>query len=114
MRARVVRRATGVNDRQLARIPERLERRQPRIESEEAVEVDGGVVGGPRALYGDARTRAIVLIVTDRHNHAEAIHGAPLKDRDEPLRPRGCARRKRRSRQEGWREAETDQRERAV
>ena len=55
VRARRVGRAAGVHDGQPARVPQRLERRQRRVQAEEAVEIEGGPVaprGGRRD--GDA------------------------------------------------------------
>ena len=105
-----------MDDGQLPRVPERLERLQPGIESKEAVEIERArrSVRRPGRCDRDARPRAVILLVAERHDHVEAVDRAALKDGDEPLRPRGRARGKRRARQERGRKPEADQRERAV
>ena len=97
-----------------ARVPERLERLQPRVESEEAVEIDRGVFADARPGDRDARPRAVVLGFAERHDHAQAVHGAALKDRDELLARARPSLRERRAREERRREPEAHQRERAV
>jgi hypothetical protein len=37
----------------------------------------------------DARPRAVVVRLAERHDHVEAVHRTALKDRDEPARARG-------------------------
>ena len=57
VRARAVGRAAGVDDRELPRVPERLERREPRMQPEEAVEIDAPlrfVPGRAIAMLGRA------------------------------------------------------------
>ena len=106
-----------MDDRQRALVPEWLERTKPRVEAEEAVEIDcgdGGIAvrAGPRNR--DARARAVVLAVAERHDDAQAVDGAALKDRDELPGAPAAALCVRRARQERRREAQADQRERAV
>src|SRR5262249_61317493 len=84
---RAVGRAARVHDRQLAAIPQRLERLEPRVEAEEPVEIDRRALAGVRARDGDARPRAVVLALTERDDDVEAVHGAALEDRDELPRP---------------------------
>ena len=58
VRPRAVRRSAGVDDGQLAAVPERLQRLQPRVEAEEAVEIDGAALaafGRGIAMLGRAR-----------------------------------------------------------
>ncbi len=69
---------------------------------------------GARLRDGDARTRPVVLGVAERHDDAEAVHGASLKNRDQLLRPPGAALREGCPRQKRRREADTDQSECAV
>ena len=52
VRARAVGRAGGVDDGELLRVPQRLERREPRVQAEEAVEIDRAV--GARSGFGTA------------------------------------------------------------
>ena len=74
-------------------VPERLERRQRRMQAEEAVEVDGRRRRRRAAGRGDgdAAARGVVVGVAVRHDHAEPVHGAALEDRDQDLRPRRAA-----------------------
>jgi hypothetical protein len=76
-----------VDDRELARRPERLQRFQARVQAEEAVEVEGARVAAAGASNRDARPRPVVLLFAERHDDVEAVDGAALEDRDELLRP---------------------------
>ena len=110
MRPRVVGRTAGVNDGELPRVPERLQRREARIESEEAVEIDRGVVAGAGPRDRDARPRPVVFAFAERYDDAQAVDGAALKDRDELLGAAGGPR-ERCPREERRREPEADKRE---
>ena len=102
-----------MDDRELPRLPQRRERREPRVEAEETVEIDRPVVAA-RRLHRDPRPRAVVLALAERHDDAEAVDRTALEDRDEPLRARRGARGIRRPREERRRETEADAGERAL
>ena len=114
VRARAVGRSARVDDRELPRLPERFQRLQPRVETEEAVEIERRAVARAGTSDRDARASSVVLALAERHDDAEAVDGAALKDRDQLLRAAVPARGERRPRQKGWREPERDECERAV
>ncbi len=103
-----------MQDGELPRVPQRLQRPQARIEPEEAVEVERGPLGCRRLRDRDARARAVVLGVAERYDDAEAVDGAALEDRNQPF----CASRRaggaHRPREERRREPEAHEGERAV
>src|SRR5215813_9752204 len=68
------------------RVPERLERPEPRMEPEETVEIDRSLRIG-RTWNRDARARRVVLALAERYHHVEAVDRAALEDRDEDLAP---------------------------
>ena len=111
VRPRVVRRSTRVNHGQFAAVVDRLERRQPRVEGEEAVEIEPGV-GAARPGNGDCRAALVIRALAVRHDHVEPIHRAALEDGDEQFLARraGCCRARKKRR----RKSEADQREPAV
>ena len=97
VRARRVGRAAGVDDRELPRVEERLERRQPRMQAEEAVEIDRRARSRPGRADRDARARLVVVALAERHDHVQSVDGAALEDRDQHpparlRRRRRCAR----------------------
>ena len=114
MRPRAVGRSARVHDGEIARAKQRRERRQPRVEAEEAVEVDGRVAAAGRPRNRDRRPRLVVIGLAVRHDDAQAVDGSALEDGDEPLRANGSSLREGRAREERRREAEADEREGAV
>ncbi len=98
MRARAVGRSAGVDDRQLPRVVERLERRQPRMHAEEPVEIERRIRRRAGPCDRDARPRRVVVALAERHDHVQAVDRAALEDRHQhlapsaPLRPRSRAR----------------------
>src|SRR5688572_7669298 len=88
-----------MHDGKLPAIPDRLERRQPRMESEEPVQVERALLPAVWPPDRNRRPRAVVVGFAMRHDHAETVHRAPLKDRDELLRAPSGARRKRGARE---------------
>ena len=105
-------RSAGVNHGQLTAIPEPLERRQTRVEPEEAVEIDRAILRGGRA-DGNRRPRASVLVIAERDHEAEGVYSAPLEDRDESFRPRRACRPHRAPQKRGCK-PEADECERSV
>src|SRR5262245_29983689 len=115
VRPRAVGRSAGVDDRQLAAIPPRLQRLQARIQAEEPVEIDCAAAGGVAGLGdGDAGPGAVVLRVAERYDHVETVYGAALEDGDQPARTRRSIRCEGGAREERRREAKADEGERAV
>jgi hypothetical protein len=72
-----------VDDRQRSIVPERFERLQSRIESEESVEIDGAAISRLRTRDRDGRPGAIVVVVAKWDDGAQAVNGAALKNGDE-------------------------------
>src|ERR1700681_3112517 len=103
-----------MHDGKLMRIPEPLERLEPRGEAEEDIEIDDGVVAGAWARDGDARPRLVVVGFSERHDDVQAVDGSALKNRDELFGAPRLSLRERGSHQERRGEAEADERERAV
>jgi hypothetical protein len=88
VRSRCIGRSARLDDGELASIPERLERSEARVQPEEAVEIERRVAGRPgRASDRNRRTRAVILCVAVRDDHAQAVHCAALEDRDQLLGP---------------------------
>ena len=112
VRSRAVVRPAGVNDRELPSIVHRLERRQSRMKPEEAVEVEGGVVGRPRLGDRDARPGRVIRPLAKGDDHVQSIDGAPLEDGNQHLAPASTS--GGRARQEGRGEPEADQRQAAI
>src|SRR2546430_15766502 len=109
---RSVGRAARVDDRERAVLPERDQRRQRRVEGEEAVEVERAVLlAGLRGLQRDRRPCGGIARIAVRHHHAEPVHGAALEDGDEDLALR--RRRGRRPDEEPGRPGQRHQRTRA-
>src|SRR5262249_55944591 len=103
----------GVDHRQLTPLPQLLERREARVETEEAVEIERAVLRAGRR-HRDSRPRACIFAIAKRDDEAEAVDGAPLKDGDEPFRVwSGFSRPDRPSEKRGCK-SQADERERAV
>src|SRR5262249_817482 len=83
MRARRVGRTGGVNDRQLTLLPERLKRREGRVQAEEAIEIDDGFSGNV-----DAGPHPVVLGLAVRNDDVQAVGGCTLEDDQQTLRMR--------------------------
>ena len=98
-----------MDDCQLVPFPQRLERLQAWVEPEEAVEVDRCGLGRSRTRNRDARPRPVVLALAERHDDAQAVDRAALKDGDEHLAAGGSALREGRAREKRGRETETDE-----
>ncbi len=101
-----------MDDRELAAVVQRLERCQPRVHPEEAVEIDGGISARAGTGYGDARTGRVVGAFAERHDHVQPVDSAALEDGHEDFAPR--VRRRNRPRKERRREPEADQRKAAI
>src|SRR6185369_11422348 len=103
--------AGRVDDGELAALEERLERGHPRMESEEAVQVDGAV---RRTRLGnrDRGARLVIRGLAERDDHVQAVHRTALEHRDEHLAL--GARCLHGAREELRRKAETDQCETAA
>ena len=83
------------------------------MESEEAVEVENRIRTASRRRDRQRRTRRIVVALTKRHDHVQAVDGAALKNRDQRLAAALFALASRAS-DERRRETETDERESTV
>ena len=64
----------------LTLLPERLERRERRMQAEEAIEIDYGL-----ARNVDAGPHRVILRLGVRHHDIQTVGGAALKDHDQPL-----------------------------
>src|SRR5579872_2918410 len=94
MRPSGVGRADGFDNRKVLGIENRLQRRQRGMQTEETVEVDGGIgrAVGPRDR--NIRTHVVIHALAMGNHDVESIHCAALEDRDENLpAPRGRVRR---------------------
>ena len=85
VRARRVRRSGGVHDGEMPLLPERLKRRQRRMQSKEAVEIDHRL-----ARNVDAGPHRVILRLGVRHDDVQSIGRTALEDHDQAL---GAARR---------------------
>jgi len=75
-----------MHDCELAAIPQRLERRHPRMQAKVPIEIDRAVRrAGLRDC--DRRACAVIVSVAERHDHIEAVHGAALEDHDQQFSP---------------------------
>ena len=66
--------ADRMNRGEALRVPQRLERREPRVESEIAVQVEDITLG-----YGDAGPFSVIDRIAMRHDHGEPVDSAPLE-----------------------------------
>ena len=88
MRAVAVGRGDGMDDGELALGVDVVQRRQGRMQAEEAVEIDGAVALAGRGDGEIAAQRAIVAVAMGRHG-GEAVHAAAQDDDDEAAVGRG-------------------------
>jgi hypothetical protein len=69
-----------MDDREMALLPERLERSERRVQTEETVEIEY------RLLWNvDAGAHGVVVLLAVRDDDIEAVGGATLKNYDEAL-----------------------------
>src|SRR6266851_1762728 len=106
MRARRVRRAASVDHREGPVLPERHQRSERGVQSEEAVEVDRAVgLATLRRLEPDRRTPADIAGLAVGHHHAKPVHGATLEHGHQHLAVRlryaGCPQEESRRRRVG-------------
>ena len=80
MRARVVGRAGRVDDREMTLVVNALERRERRVKSVKAVQVNDAIIAGRRFFDGDARPQSVISAVFERDDRVQPVHGAALKD----------------------------------
>src|SRR5262245_44983571 len=73
-----------MNDRQLAAVPQRLERLQGWMQREAPIEIDSAVRPA-RLRNGDARTDLIVPGLEERHDDVQTVGRAALEDGDQDL-----------------------------
>ena len=84
MRARGVGRTCRMNDRELAVVEERAERREARMQAEEAVEIDGRSFHAVARLRNrDRRANAVIVFFAERHDGVQAVGGAALEKDDQ-------------------------------
>ena len=104
VRARRVRRSRGMHDGQMTLLPQRLKRRQRRMQSKAAVEVEHRL-----ARDIDAGPHGVVLRLRVRHNNVQPIGGATLKNDDQtPVARARIDRAKSRAREEARYGCRTD------
>src|SRR5262249_10543261 len=103
-----------VHDRQIAPVPQRLERSEPRIESKKTIEIERAGIAAPWPGNRNGRPRAVVVVLTVRDDHAQPVDGPALKDCDELLRANRGSGGKRGSGEKRGRETEAHERERSV
>ena len=80
VRARGVRRARRVNNRQVSLVIQRLERRHLRMQPKEPVQVDDLIL-----LDRNRRPHGVVVRLGVRHHHVQAVAGAALEDHHQLL-----------------------------
>src|SRR5688572_26067659 len=88
MGARAIGRSRSVDDREALRIPQRLERRERRMQAEETIEIDGRFrrAALPRRFRnGKRRAQVVVRAFAVGYDHVETVDRAALKDRDQGL-----------------------------
>src|SRR5688500_7087602 len=85
MRACRVRRANGVNYRQLLAAVQLVERTQCRMEAKESIEIECPVALARRCCNRSGPAPLVVRLLTERHHHVEAVDCAALEDADERL-----------------------------
>src|ERR1022692_837731 len=68
-------RSGGMHNRQLTLLPERLKRREGRMQAEEAIEIEHSL-----AWNIDAGPHGVILRLAVRHNNVQTIGRAPLKN----------------------------------
>ena len=89
VRARGVGRAGGIHDGQVPPVEQRLERRERRVQAEEAIQIDGGVFAlvaaadGPR--HGDGGPQIVVGLLAVRHHDVQAVGRAALENGHQDL-----------------------------
>src|SRR5215467_6725634 len=81
MGPRVIGGSRGVHNRKLVLIINRFQGSERRVQSKESVEVDGAAVAVRRGLRNcDLRPEFVIVFVTERYNHRNAICSSTLKD----------------------------------
>ena len=96
----------------LARVEQRLERRQPRVQPEEPIEIDRGIRRRAWFRDGERRPCGVVITLAERHDHVQAVDCATLENRNQHA-PAGF-RRRHGARQERRSKAKADERKPAV
>ena len=91
MRTRGIGRTRRVHDGEMLRGVERLERSQRRVQAEEAIEIDRGVlrIGAGRARNGDRRPHAVIARLGVRHDNVQAVGSAALENHHQNFLARG-------------------------
>src|SRR5579864_3751395 len=90
MGARGVRRTHSLNNRELTRMKERLERLEARMEAEKAIEVERRLFAAAlRLRNGNRGTQAIIVWLGERNDYVETVHGAALEEDNELFLIRG-------------------------
>ena len=115
VRAGGIGRAGRVNDGQLAVVKQRRQRRERRVQAEEAIEVHGGQVAAiARSRNRNRRAHAIIVRLAERHHDVQAVRGAALKQHDEFLLAGTCSRRSNRALQKCRERAHSQHRDSAA
>src|SRR5262245_66401845 len=118
MRACRIGRTYGVDDREMLSVPQRLEGRQGGMESEEAIEIDGGVIlprGVARGTWDrDGGAEVVVRGLSVRDDDVQSIGRTALKDGDQDFLARSAAFRVQGSLQPQRRASHADHRERGI
>src|SRR5215203_3874749 len=72
-----------MDDRQLAAVPQRLERLQRRMQGEAAIQIDRRIWRRARTRDVNARAQLVVTRLEERRHHVQTISSASLEDDDE-------------------------------
>ena len=111
MRPRGIGRSTRMDHCELAPRVQGVQRRQARMQAEVAIEVERAA-GAAGSRDGNRRSCGVVLAIAVRHDHVEPVDRPALEHHDQHLAPPG--RRGHRFGEEMGREAEAQQRHRAL
>src|SRR3954469_13324529 len=88
-----------MHDGHLTRVEQRLQRRQARMQAEEAVEIDRGFLRTAGSGNGERRPSRVICAFAERDDHVEPVDSAALKNCDKHPPPRvGCGNRARKER----------------
>src|SRR3954447_26022969 len=77
-----------MHDRHLMRVEQRLQWRESRMQSEEAIEIDGGPLRPAGSGDRERRPRRVIGAFAERDDHVQPVDRAALKDGDEHAAPR--------------------------
>src|SRR5215471_21051678 len=67
----------------MARVIQGLERRERRMQTEEAIQIDRGLRRAVRLGNSDRRAQFVVTRLSERNHHVEAVYSAALENRNQ-------------------------------